>query len=109
MTPENEEITKYDTPGELVVRGPSVVLGYLNNDKATKETFEDGWMRTGDEAVIRLSPKGIEHVFIVDRIKELIKVKVRDAFASMRYLFEDSKLTPLRAYKSHQPSWKLTS
>ncbi|KAJ5343266.1 hypothetical protein MYU51_021385 [Penicillium brevicompactum] len=75
MTPENEEITKYDTPGELVVRGPSVVLGYLNNDKATKETFEDGWMRTGDEAVIRLSPKGIEHVFIVDRIKELIKVK----------------------------------
>ena len=33
-------------------------------------------MKTGDEAVIRLSPKGIEHVFIVDRIKELIKVKV---------------------------------
>ena len=110
MTPENEEITKYDTPGELVVRGPSVVLGYLNNDKATKETFEDGWMRTGDEAVIRLSPKGIEHVFIVDRIKELIKVKVRDSLASMKcLLFEDSKLTPLRAYKSHQPSWKLTS
>ena len=80
MTPENEEITKYDTPGELVVRGPSVVLGYLNNDKATKETFEDGWMRTGDEAVIRLSPKGVEHVFIVDRIKELIKVKVCDVW-----------------------------
>lgn len=78
MTPENQQITAYDTPGELVVRGPSIVLGYLNNDKATKETFEDGWMRTGDEAVIRLSPKGVEHVFIVDRIKELIKVKVRD-------------------------------
>ncbi|KAJ5794632.1 phenylacetyl-CoA ligase pclA-Penicillium chrysogenum [Penicillium paradoxum] len=75
VTPENEEITTYDTPGELVVRGPSVVLGYLNNEKATKETFVDGWMRTGDEAVIRVSPKGIEHVFIVDRIKELIKVK----------------------------------
>ncbi|KAJ5836491.1 hypothetical protein N7447_002517 [Penicillium robsamsonii] len=75
MTPEGEEITAYDTPGELVVRGPSVVLGYLNNDKATKETFVDGWMLTGDEAVVRVSPKGIEHVFIVDRIKELIKVK----------------------------------
>ncbi|KAJ5958685.1 phenylacetyl-CoA ligase pclA-Penicillium chrysogenum [Penicillium vulpinum] len=75
MTPENEEITTYDTPGELVVRGPSVVLGYLNNEKATKETFVDGWMRTGDEGVIRQSPNGIEHVFIVDRIKELIKVK----------------------------------
>lgn len=79
MTPENEEITAYDTPGELVVRSPSVVLGYLNNEKATKETFVDGWMRTGDEAVIRVSPKGFEHVFIVDRIKELIKVKVRGA------------------------------
>jgi acyl-CoA synthetase (AMP-forming)/AMP-acid ligase II len=52
----------------------------LNNEKATKETFEDGWMRTGDEAIISLSPKGIEHVTIVDRIKELIKVKVRNSF-----------------------------
>ncbi|RHZ54599.1 hypothetical protein CDV55_102806 [Aspergillus turcosus] len=75
MTPEGKEITSYDTPGELVVRSPSVVLGYLNNEKATKETFEDGWMRTGDEAVVRVSPKGTEHIFIVDRIKELIKVK----------------------------------
>ncbi|PYI15930.1 phenylacetyl-CoA ligase [Aspergillus japonicus CBS 114.51] len=75
VTPEGEEITSYDTPGELVVRSPSVVLGYLNNDKATKETFKDGWMYTGDEAVIRLSPQKTEHVFIVDRIKELIKVK----------------------------------
>ncbi|KXG50052.1 uncharacterized protein PGRI_060190 [Penicillium griseofulvum] len=75
MTPEGKEITTYDTPGELVVRGPSVVLGYLNNEKATKETFVDGWMLTGDEAVVRVSPNGVEHVFIVDRIKELIKVK----------------------------------
>lgn len=85
MSAEGEEITAYDTPGELVVRSPSVVLGYLNNDKATKETFEDGWMRTGDEAVIKLGPKGTEHVFIVDRIKELIKVKVRQC-SSLIYL-----------------------
>ncbi|KAL4738401.1 hypothetical protein BDV11DRAFT_215974 [Aspergillus similis] len=75
VTPDGEDITKYDTPGELWVRAPSVVLGYLNNEKATKETFSDGWMHTGDEAVIRKSAKGNEHVFIVDRIKELIKVK----------------------------------
>ncbi|KAJ5765377.1 Acyl-CoA ligase inpC [Penicillium odoratum] len=75
LSPEGEEITSYDTPGELVVRSPSIVLGYLNNEKATKETFEDGWMRTGDEAVVRVGPKGTEHIFIVDRIKELIKVK----------------------------------
>lgn len=78
---EGIEITGYDQPGELVVQAPSVVLGYLNNDKANKETFiedTDGkgrWMRTGDEAVVRKAPSGHEHIFIVDRIKELIKVK----------------------------------
>lgn len=76
VTPDGKEVTSYDTPGELWIRSPSVVLGYLNNEKATKETFSDGWMHTGDEAIIRKSPKGIEHVYIVDRIKELIKVKV---------------------------------
>ncbi|CAN8099762.1 unnamed protein product [Discula destructiva] len=73
------EVTTYDTPGELYAQGPNIVLGYLNNPKATAETFvhhADGrWLRTGDEVVIRLSPKGHEHLVIVDRIKELIKVK----------------------------------
>jgi acyl-CoA synthetase (AMP-forming)/AMP-acid ligase II len=83
MSIDGVEITGYDQPGELVVQSPSVVLGYLNNEKANIETFLDDtdgkgrWMRTGDEAVIRKSPKGREHIFIVDRIKELIKVKVR--------------------------------
>lgn len=80
MTLEGKEITGYDEPGELWVKSPSVVLGYLKNDQANKETFvedKDGrFMRTGDEAVIRKSPNGYEHVWIVDRIKELIKVKV---------------------------------
>lgn len=75
------ELTGYDQPGELVVQAPSVVIGYLNNDKANTETFivdpdgGDKWMRTGDEAVVRKAPSGHEHFFIVDRIKELIKVK----------------------------------
>lgn len=76
VTVEGNEITGYDQPGELWVKSPSVTLGYLNNDKATRETFTDGYMRTGDEAVVRKNPKsGHEHIFIVDRIKELIKVK----------------------------------
>jgi len=75
VTIEGNEITGYDQPGELLVKSPAVVLGYLNNDKANKETFQDGYMRTGDEAVIRKGKNGHEHVFIVDRIKELIKVK----------------------------------
>ncbi len=83
MSPDGVELTGYDQPGELVVRSPSVVLGYLNNAKANKETFRDGWLYTGDEAVFRRGPKGNEHLFIVDRIKELIKVKVRRGFAML--------------------------
>ncbi|KAF2868054.1 hypothetical protein BDV95DRAFT_549721 [Massariosphaeria phaeospora] len=75
VTPEGEEVTGYDQPGELLVKSPAVVLGYLKNDKANKETFQDGWIRTGDEAVFRKAPSGNEHLFITDRIKELIKVK----------------------------------
>ncbi|CAK5279834.1 unnamed protein product [Mycena citricolor] len=56
--------------GELVVTGPSMALGYLNDEKATRETFVDGWVRTGDEVVIRDS-----EIFIVDRLKEILKVK----------------------------------
>jgi acyl-CoA synthetase (AMP-forming)/AMP-acid ligase II len=74
VTVEGVEITGYDQPGELWVNSPSVTLGYLKNDQATKETFveeSDGrYMRTGDEAVVRKSPNGNEHIFIVDRIKE---------------------------------------
>ncbi|KAK5170311.1 uncharacterized protein LTR77_004898 [Saxophila tyrrhenica] len=79
ITVEGNEITGYQQPGELVVKSPSVALGYLNNDKANMETFvdlDDGrYMRTGDEAMIDKSSNGHEHIFITDRIKELIKVK----------------------------------
>ncbi|EKM79072.1 hypothetical protein AGABI1DRAFT_40522 [Agaricus bisporus var. burnettii JB137-S8] len=48
----------YDEPGELWIFSPSNALGYLNNEEATRETFVDGWVRTGDEAKIR--PDGEE-------------------------------------------------
>ena len=76
VSTDGTEITAYDQPGELLVKSPTIVLGYLNNPQANKETFQDGWMRTGDEVIVRKSPQGNEHIFIVDRIKELIKVKV---------------------------------
>ncbi|EDN02484.1 hypothetical protein HCAG_00348 [Histoplasma mississippiense (nom. inval.)] len=72
---DGDDIEEYDTPGKLLLRGPTIVLGYLNNDAANKATFQNGWLRTGDEAVLRKSAKGEDHVFIVDRIKELIEVK----------------------------------
>lgn len=74
------EITEYDTPGEIFVQTPSVVLGYLHNERASDETFvwhDDGrWIRTGDEGIMTRAPgSGNEHLVVVDRIKELIKVK----------------------------------
>lgn len=62
-----------DQEGELLVRGPSIMKGYLNNPKANAETFTtDGWMRTGD--ICKFDSKSQEF-FIVDRLKELIKFK----------------------------------
>lgn len=59
--------------GEFLFRGPSIMKGYFNNEKANAETFTlDGWMRTGD--VGKYDSESGEF-FILDRIKELIKYK----------------------------------
>ncbi|MDT0630118.1 4-coumarate--CoA ligase family protein [Rubrivirga sp. S365] len=58
--------------GELLVRGPNVMKGYLGNDEATARTLDaDGWLHTGDVAVVDEDGD----FFIVDRVKELIKYK----------------------------------
>ena len=58
--------------GELWIRGPQVMKGYLNNPDATAGTIDgDGWLHTGDVA----SVDGNGCYTIVDRVKELIKYK----------------------------------
>ena len=59
-------------PGELFIRGPQVMKGYLNKPQETADAIDsDGWLHTGD--VARIEPDG--SLRIVDRIKELIKYK----------------------------------
>jgi acyl-CoA synthetase (AMP-forming)/AMP-acid ligase II len=57
--------------GELWVRGPQIMKGYYQDPESTARTLVDGWLRTGDLA--RKDDEG--YVYIVDRLKELIKCK----------------------------------
>jgi acyl-CoA synthetase (AMP-forming)/AMP-acid ligase II len=61
-----------DGEGELWIRGPQVMQGYFGNESATDATIDgEGWLHTGD--VGRFDADG--HLYIVDRVKELIKYK----------------------------------
>ncbi len=67
---EEGQICGIDEPGELCVSGPQVMKGYWQRPEATAETIVDGWLLTGDVAVIQ--PDGF--VRIVDRKKDMILV-----------------------------------
>jgi len=72
VDPDSGEALPEGQGGELWIRGPQVMQGYLNNPEATAETMaEGGWLRTGDIALIDADG----YMFIVDRLKELIKYK----------------------------------
>ncbi|MFP4668332.1 MAG: AMP-binding protein [Desulfobacterales bacterium] len=55
--------------GELVARGPAVMLGYYKDEEKTAETFRNGWHHTGD--LVRMDEEGF--VYFIDRVKDVIK------------------------------------
>ncbi|XP_039120393.1 4-coumarate--CoA ligase-like 1 [Dioscorea cayenensis subsp. rotundata] len=57
--------------GELCFRGPNIMQGYFKNPQATNETLKDGWLHSGDLGYFDDNGQ----LFVVDRIKELIKCK----------------------------------
>ncbi|OAL23059.1 hypothetical protein AYO22_06674 [Fonsecaea multimorphosa] len=68
-----KDITAYDVEGELCVRGPTVIRGYFNNPSANAAAYDaEGYFKTGD--VLYCDGK-TKKWYIVDRKKELIKVR----------------------------------
>ena len=67
VTPDGTEVAKGDV-GELIVRGPGVMLCYYKNPEATAEVLKDGWLYTGDMA--REDEDGF--IYLVDRKKDVI-------------------------------------
>jgi long-chain acyl-CoA synthetase len=57
-----------DGPGEVIVRGPNVMRGYLNQPEETARALGGGWLHTGD--VGRFDPDG--YLVLVDRVKDMI-------------------------------------
>ncbi|KAI5329560.1 hypothetical protein L3X38_028957 [Prunus dulcis] len=72
VDPETREALPPGRRGELWLRSPTVMKGYIGDDKATAETLHsDGWLKTGD--LCFFDDEGF--LYIVDRLKELIKYK----------------------------------
>jgi len=65
---DQDEDVSIGAVGELIVRGPGVMKGYLNQPVATAETLRGGWLHTGDLA----SMDEDRYIYIVDRKKEMI-------------------------------------
>ena len=64
----NDEILKQGKEGEVCIKGPNVTLGYQNNPKANKESFSNGWFRTGDQGYFDKDG----YLKISGRLKEII-------------------------------------
>lgn len=70
---EGNDVTHTTGKGEACVKGPTVIRGYYENEKANKESFDsEGYYKTGD--VLQLDPK-TKLFYVVERMKELIKVR----------------------------------
>ncbi|XP_061357339.1 4-coumarate--CoA ligase 2-like [Gastrolobium bilobum] len=72
LDPETGSSLSHNQPGEICIRGPQIMKGYLNDEKATAATIDgEGWLHTGDIGYV----DDDDEIFIVDRLKELIKFK----------------------------------
>jgi acyl-CoA synthetase (AMP-forming)/AMP-acid ligase II len=120
IDPANGQDLGTGEPGELWVRGPQVMRGYLNADLATADVLDsDGWLRTGD--LCRVDADG--YLFVVDRIKELIKYKgyqiapaeleavllAHPRVADVAVVRRAGRWTPRPSWRGSPSGWRRTS
>ncbi|EEQ90719.2 4-coumarate:coenzyme A ligase [Blastomyces dermatitidis ER-3] len=98
----------YNQPGEILAKGPQIAMGYLGNESATAESFGgDGFFHTGD--IGSMNEEGL--VTIVDRIKEMIKVKgiavapaeLEDLLLGHPYVSDTAVLGKMDDYAGERP------
>jgi fatty-acyl-CoA synthase len=78
VDPETGEELQDDTPGELLIAGPHVCLGYWKNPKATSEAIVDGWFHTGD-----MAHRDADGFYYIDgRYKDMIKSGGENIYAA---------------------------
>ncbi len=68
VNPETNVEVKPGEVGEIVAKGPNVMLGYWRREKETADALKDGWMHTSDLATV----DGENYIYIVDRSKDMI-------------------------------------
>lgn len=77
---DGHEVEGLEEMGEIEIASPSVLYGYVDHatEALVTPVTEEFWRPTGDVGLIRQCPSGEQHVFIVDRIRDMIKVKVSE-------------------------------
>lgn len=81
------EVEALEEMGEIEIASPSVLRGYIDHasDALLPPPDEkEFWWPTGDVGLFRAAPSGETHLFVVDRIRDMIKVKVRENAKTQR-------------------------
>ncbi|MCF6095006.1 AMP-binding protein [Microaerobacter geothermalis] len=80
---------KISEKGEILIKSPSVFVGYYKNETATEETIDNGWLRTGDAGFI--DDDG--HLMVIDRLKDVIRLHSGELF-SPQFIENKLKFSP---------------
>jgi fatty-acyl-CoA synthase len=101
--PEDGHALAAGEPGEIWFRGPSLGSGYYLNERASREVFENGWLRTGDLGCI----VGGE-LFVTGRLKDLVIVNGRN-YEPQAFEWSVAELPGVRAghvVACSRPGWQ---